>query len=132
MRIAPLRLDADGVHRLTVHLHPADLGAVRVVAEIRNGDISVRLTGATEAGTEALRAGLGDLRKELQDSGFGNLSLDLRQDSPQQDQARQQFEAAGGYTRRGGDSPGRDAELPTEPAPVHTRRVTPGRLDTHA
>jgi hypothetical protein len=68
----------------------------------------------------------------LQDSGFGNCSLDLRQGSPQQDQARQQFEAAGGFARRGGDNAGRDAERPVEPAPVTTRRVTPGRLDIHA
>ncbi len=131
MRIAPLRLDADGVHRLTVQLHPVDLGPVQVIAEIRNGDISVQLTGGTEAGTDALRQGLDDLRRELQESGFGNCSLDLRQGS-QQDQARQQFGAAGGFGRRGGDGGGRETELPAEPAPVTTRRVTPGRFDTHA
>jgi flagellar hook-length control protein FliK len=103
MRIVPLRLDADGVHRLTVHLHPADLGPVQVVAEVRNGDISVQLAGATEAGREALRNSLGDLKRELQQSGFGNCSLDLRQGSPQQEQARQQF----GFLDNGRDT-GRD------------------------
>ncbi|WP_344820618.1 flagellar hook-length control protein FliK, partial [Actinoplanes cyaneus] len=132
MRIAPLRLDADGVHRLTVNLHPVDLGPVQVVAEIRNGDITVQLTGGTEAGTDALRQGLDDLRRELQESGFGNCSLDLRQGSGQQDQARQPFGAAGGGRRGGGDNAGREDGLPAEPAPVTTRRVSPGRFDTHA
>ena len=95
MRIAPLRLDADGVHRLTVNLHPADLGPVQVVAEIRNGDINVQLTGSTDAGTEAIRNALDDLRRELEDSGFGNTTLDLRQGNAQQEQARQQFASAG-------------------------------------
>jgi hypothetical protein len=82
MHIAPLRLDADGVHRLTVHLHPADLGQVSVIAEIRNGAIQVHLAGGTDAGREALRAALPDLRRDLQDAGFSSCELDLRQDAP--------------------------------------------------
>ena len=65
MRIVPLRLDADGVHRLTVNLHPADLGPVQVVAEIRNGDINLQLAGTTDAGNAALRDSLADLKREL-------------------------------------------------------------------
>jgi flagellar hook-length control protein FliK len=130
-RIVPLRLDADGVHRLTVNLHPADLGPVQVVAEIRNGDISVQLTGGTDAGTEALRQGLDDLRRELENSGFGNCSLDLRQGNAQQ-QGRQQFAEALG--RRTGDGNRGGPDVGAEPAPAATRRVDPGagRLDIHA
>jgi flagellar hook-length control protein FliK len=91
MRIAPLRLDADGVHRLTVNLHPADLGPVQVIAEIRNGEINVQLSGSTDAGNDALRDALADLKRDLEDSGFANCTLDLRQGSAQQqEQARQQ------------------------------------------
>src|SRR5437762_7810071 len=79
MHIVPLRLDGDGVHRLTVHLHPADLGPVSVVAEIRHGDVAVQLSGATESGHQALREALPQLRQELTDAGFGNCTLDLRQ-----------------------------------------------------
>jgi flagellar hook-length control protein FliK len=131
MRIAPLRLDADGVHRLTVHLHPVDLGPVQVVAEIRNGDISLQLTGSTDAGTDALRDSLGDLRRELEDSGFGNCTLDLRQGTAQQEQARQQF-AAAGWAGRGGTGSAR-ADTPTaEPATTVRRTPGSGRLDIHA
>jgi flagellar hook-length control protein FliK len=134
MRIAPLRLDADGVHRLTVQLHPVDLGPVQVVAEIRNGDINVQLISGTDAGNDAIRDALGDLRRELQDSGFGNCTLDLRQGSAQQEQARQQFGSAGypGGGRRDTGSPGSAAPA-TEPVPA-LRPAAPGsgRLDVHA
>jgi flagellar hook-length control protein FliK len=82
MHIVPLRRDADGVHRLTVHLHPVDLGPVSVVAEIRNGNVSVQLSGGTESGRQALHAALPQLHQELIDAGFTNCSLDLRQDAP--------------------------------------------------
>jgi flagellar hook-length control protein FliK len=131
MRIAPLRLDADGVHRLTVQLHPVDLGPVQVVAEIRNGDINVQLTGSTDAGSDALRNALGDLRRELESSGFANCTLDLRQGTAQQEQARQQFAAAGWANRRDADPSG--AGTPTvEPATTVRRSPGSGRLDIHA
>jgi flagellar hook-length control protein FliK len=129
--IAPLRLDADGVHRLTVNLHPADLGPVQVVAEIRNGEISVQLSGSTDAGTDALRNALGDLKRELEESGFANCSLDLRQGSSQQDQARQQP----GFGENGRGNPSRgNAPATVEPAPVPVTRHTTGtsRLDIRA
>jgi flagellar hook-length control protein FliK len=125
MRIAPLRLDADGVHRLTVNLHPADLGPVQVVAEIRGGEINVQLSGATDAGNDALRNAIDDLRRELQDAGFANCSLDLRQGNAQQDQARQQFSFMS--SARGGAP-----AVPAAPDPVPTRTTDTGRLDVEA
>jgi flagellar hook-length control protein FliK len=123
MRIGPLRLEADGVHRLTVNLHPADLGPVQVVAEIRNGDVSLQLSGSTDAGTAALRDSLDDLRRELTDAGFGNCELDLRQGSgdARQEQPRQHF------------SPSRPQM--TTPAPTVAPAAVPekpGRLDVRA
>jgi flagellar hook-length control protein FliK len=132
MRIAPLRLDADGVHRLTVNLHPADLGPVQVVAEIRNGDISVQLTGTTDEGTAAMRDALADLRRELEDSGFGNCSLDLRQGTAQQEQARQQFAAAGNGAGRGDTAAAPAAPAPAESGPASGRAPGSSRLDVRA
>jgi flagellar hook-length control protein FliK len=83
MHLVPLRLDADGIHRLTVHLHPADLGMVSLVAEIRDGAVHLHLAGANEAAREALREALPDLRRELQQGGFTRCSLDLGQGTPQ-------------------------------------------------
>jgi flagellar hook-length control protein FliK len=132
MRIAPLRLDADGIHRLTVQLHPVDLGPVQVVAEIRNGDINVQLTSATDAATDAIRNAINDLRRDLQDAGFGNTTLDLRQGNAQQEQGRQQFNAPGG-SGNGGRETGSGPQPQNEPAPA-VRRPAPGsgRLDIQA
>lgn len=82
LHVTPLRRAPNGVHRMTVHLHPAELGPVSLVAEVRDTGIHLHLSGATEAGREALRAALGDLRRELQQAGFVNCSLDLRQETP--------------------------------------------------
>ncbi|MEU8611874.1 flagellar hook-length control protein FliK [Actinoplanes sp. NPDC048791] len=131
-RIIPLRLDADGVHRLTVNLHPADLGPVQVVAEIRNGEINVQLSSSTDAGHESLRNALDDLRRELQQSGFGNASLDLRQGTGQ-DQARQQFAFMGSNNGTRGGNGGDTAEpapVPAETSPPRTNGNS--RLDIRA
>ena len=129
MRIAPLRLEADGVHRLTVNLHPADLGPVQVVAEIRNGTVNVQLSGATDAGTDALRNAMDDLRRELEQSGFGNTTVDLRQGSGQQEQARQQF-----AFMEGGRVPQGSGPMVAEPAPAAPTETSTedGRLDIKA
>jgi flagellar hook-length control protein FliK len=127
MQIAPLRLTADGVHRLTINLHPADLGPVQVVAEIRGGEISVQLTGSTDAGNDALRNALDDLRRELQDAGFANCSLDLRQGSPQQEQSRPQ--SPGVADNRGSNRTVTPAPV-DEPAPTDT--LGNSRLDIRA
>ena len=53
-----------------------------MVAEIRDGNVAVQLTGGTESGRQALHHALPELRRELLDAGFTNCSLDLRQDAP--------------------------------------------------
>ncbi|WP_369077380.1 flagellar hook-length control protein FliK [Winogradskya consettensis] len=133
-RITPLKLDADGVHRLTVNLHPVDLGPVQVVAEIRNGEVSVQLTSSTDAGHESLRNALDDLRRELEQSGFTGTSVDLRQGSGQE-QARQQFafmnNGGGGGGRTGNGNAGA-TDVPAETTPVPSRPTGNSRLDIEA
>jgi len=75
--LAPLRHDSDGVQRLVVQLHPADLGAVQVVAELRNGRLDLQLNGSTEAGRDALRSALADLRRDLTGAGVERFSVDV-------------------------------------------------------
>jgi hypothetical protein len=105
-----------------------------VVAEIRNGEISVQLSGATDAGNDALRNALDDLRRELDRSGFSSTTLDLRQGAGQQDQARQQFGfMANGRNGAGPDPAGVGVESATEAvAPQPTGPDPDGRLDIKA
>jgi flagellar hook-length control protein FliK len=111
------------VHRLTVNLHPVDLGPVQIVAEIRNGEISMQLSGSTEAGHQSLRDAMDDLRRELQQSGFANCSLDLRQGSGNQASRHQQF--ADVLAGRGRSTGPATVATPETPA----ARITPSRDD---
>ena len=99
---------------------------MQVVAEIRGGQINVQLSGSTDAGNDALRNAMDDLRRELEQSGFANTNLDLRQGPGQQDQARQQFAFMGtGRVPQGAT---------TEPAPAAPTAPSAddGRLDIKA
>jgi flagellar hook-length control protein FliK len=118
--VAPLREQPDGIHRLTVHLHPAELGPVSITAEVRAGQIHLHLAGATDAGREALRAALPDLHRELQQSGFSTSSLDVSHQPPPQQQHQQpaQYESQAG--------PGaREADQPATPRPAPPQRERP-------
>jgi flagellar hook-length control protein FliK len=127
MQIAPLRLEADGIHRLTVNLHPVDLGPVQVIAEIRDGAITVQLSGSTDAGHESLRNAMDDLRRELQQAGFENCSLDLRRGSAGDHGARQQYAAA----RQSGPGVNGSRSSEAQPAPRTGPHIGNGRLDLH-
>ncbi|MEV1288085.1 flagellar hook-length control protein FliK [Micromonospora sp. NPDC049679] len=129
MHVVPLRRDVDGVHRLTVHLHPEELGPVSLLAEIRDNGIHLQLAGATEAGRETLRGALTDLRRELQQAGFTNCSLDLRQDTPQGGHPFRQALAAPAHAEPG-TALAAPAPLPA-PAPASAGDGSGRRLDLH-
>ncbi|WP_344552708.1 flagellar hook-length control protein FliK, partial [Pseudokineococcus marinus] len=74
-RAAALRRLGDGVHRVVVRLQPEGLGAVRVVADVSGGSLSVSLHAATEAGHEALRQALPELRRDMGSTAGGSVSL---------------------------------------------------------
>jgi flagellar hook-length control protein FliK len=58
----------DGTHRLTIKLQPEALGEVRVVLTVRDGDVSVRLSGS-DAAQRALLQGASDLQRLLESVG---------------------------------------------------------------
>jgi flagellar hook-length control protein FliK len=132
--VLPLRAAGDGIHRLTVHLHPADLGPVSVVAEIRGGDIHLHLAGATEAGREALRAALPELRRELQQAGFRDASLDVGLDLQQQPAQDQPARHQAGDQPDHRPAPANAASAPDrEPGPDQTNRIqAPGNRPPRA
>lgn len=56
---------SDGTHTLTLRVSPEDLGPVTVRAQITGGAIRVELVAPSDAGRDALRAILVDLRRDL-------------------------------------------------------------------
>jgi flagellar hook-length control protein FliK len=76
--------DAGAVQRLTVHLHPADLGAVQVIATMDDGTVSLQLLAGSSATREALRASLGVLRSDLAAAGLDGTRLDVSDQPPSQ------------------------------------------------
>ncbi len=64
----------DGTHRLTIKLQPEALGEVRVVLTVRDGDVSVRLSGS-DAAQRALLQGAHDLQRLLENVGARTASV---------------------------------------------------------
>jgi flagellar hook-length control protein FliK len=86
--------EAGTVQRLTLHLHPADLGAVQVVATMDDGTVSLQLLAGNPATREALRASLGVLRSDLAAAGLDGTRLDVSDQPPSQQGAPQQQSGA--------------------------------------
>lgn len=76
-----------GEHVMTVHVTPDALGPVTVRAHVGGEGVRVELFAPTDAGRDAIRAILPDLRRDLTGSGLtGTLDLSSQsQPSPQQD-----------------------------------------------
>ncbi|HSE10497.1 MAG TPA: flagellar hook-length control protein FliK [Nocardioidaceae bacterium] len=68
----------DGTHRLTLRLHPADLGEVKVVLSAKDGNVEVTVSGGPEA-CEALREGSPRLRALLELAGAGSTTVVVRE-----------------------------------------------------
>jgi flagellar hook-length control protein FliK len=77
------------VQRLTLHLHPADLGAVQVVATMDDGTVSLQLMAGNATTRDALRASLPSLRNDLAAAGLDGTHLDVSDQPPSQHGAAQ-------------------------------------------
>lgn len=88
---------ADGSHRLSLQLHPEELGAVQLEVAIRDGQLHVRAVAETEAARTALEQNLPELRSDLRDAGVRAGSLEVGPDASGRDRS---------------DAPTRDARTP--------------------
>jgi flagellar hook-length control protein FliK len=77
-QVARLVSRGDGMHRLTLRLHPADLGEVKVVLTVRDNVVDVTLS-AGAAAREALRDGSPQLRALLELAGATTGQLVVRE-----------------------------------------------------
>lgn len=130
--ITPLRQAPNGAYRLTLQLHPEDLGPVQLHVELRDDHVSLVMEADTESAQEILRNSLPELRNELEAGGLRAEDLDvgLRQNTERDEQS-----FTSGSTRRfsltdaeeGSDT---DVVLPTQTTTI--RSTAPGEpLDVH-
>lgn len=75
--IVPLRVRGDGTYDLTLELHPAELGAVRVRAVFENGTIQLHLQADNLATRNLLQDSLGGLRQALDNVGLNSGQLSV-------------------------------------------------------
>jgi flagellar hook-length control protein FliK len=118
--VAAARGSDGSVQRLTLHLHPADLGAVQVVATLDDGTVSLQLLAGNPSTRDALRASLGVLRHDLAAAGLDGTRLDVSDQPPSQQGMTQQ--------QPGGRSAGssRSFEGPRAAGPAMAGRSDPG------
>jgi len=80
--VAALARAGNGVHQITVHLRPAELGAVQVVASFGDAGTTVQLRAGTDATREVLRAALADLGTDLAAAGVQGASVEVSDQPP--------------------------------------------------
>jgi flagellar hook-length control protein FliK len=75
--VGDLRHEPDGTYRLTLHLHPGDLGPVHVEVELRGAEIALRVVTQNESARQALQGSVSELRSELEAGGLTATSVDI-------------------------------------------------------
>jgi flagellar hook-length control protein FliK len=116
--VTPLLHGPDGDYRVSVRLHPHELGAVQVDVQLQDGRVHLRLQAETETGLETLRESLPALRRELEAAGVSAGSLDLSAwgeqqqgtPTPRRDPAAPAFSLDGAIEPEPIDSPTPDAD----------------------
>jgi flagellar hook-length control protein FliK len=128
----------EGTHRITVEVAPESLGPVRLEVTLREGEVQVVLTGSSDAGRDALRAALPDLRRAVEEAGITAGSLEVSaerftgQDRPGPERFAGAFQHHQQQHAGGRTGPEPDPAAPAEPTvPAARGRTAPGALDLH-
>ncbi len=87
--VEPLRHRADGSYDMTIELHPAELGAVRVRAVLENGSIQLHIHAERAATQDMLQNSLATLRTALNDAGLNTSHLSVSAHANWQSQTSQ-------------------------------------------
>ncbi|KQQ95541.1 hypothetical protein ASF62_03220 [Leifsonia sp. Leaf325] len=125
-----------GQHVLSIDIAPEALGPVTVRAHLGVDGLRIELFAPTDAGRDAIRGIIGDLRRDLATTGLG-ASLDLSSRDPrdsgaQQNAAREQGE--GGEGRMPGDGADRGSSQQRRPVivPASVQTTAPSGITTHS
>jgi flagellar hook-length control protein FliK len=112
-----------GTHVLSVPINPEQLGPVRVVARIEGDHVRIELHGATDQIRDALRDSMGQLRRDLADSGL-RAELELGTGSGGRSDPR---ESADGVARSSSGPDSSDADG----SGISTGSTNGGRMSAH-
>ena len=111
--------DRDGTHSMSIELHPADLGRVRIDLEMRHGVAHVVLSAEHATADAILRRAMPQLRESLQESGVRAGRLDIGSDLPPNGSWSGGATSANDANTRGGDRRTRLIEVdPHRPGPT--------------
>lgn len=122
-----VRRMSDGSHRLSLQLHPEELGAVQLEVAVRDGQLHLRAVAETDSTRRLLAASIPELREQLTDAGVTAGSLEVGAESAD-DHRRADTEA--GDRPAPGSSPTTPTDHASDPAsPASDRPIEPGRLD---
>ena len=131
----------EGIHRITLNLHPETLGDVRVTLVVRGGELKISIHAANEAGRimadsiPELRRLLGsagaDAIVAVRDSGAGGATLNTAdQGSNRSELDRSGYDAhQQGRDTHGRDARTRDGHIATDGSNSGARGTPPGPLD---
>jgi flagellar hook-length control protein FliK len=98
----------DGVHVMTVRLHPDDLGPVRIVARLTGNDVHLHVTTSTVAAAAAVTEATPRLHEALAGGGLTATGLDVDHESDLLGQQfGQQFGHSGNASADGRDGSAR-------------------------
>jgi flagellar hook-length control protein FliK len=98
--IATLAVGPNGERTLSVNVAPEALGPITVKAVLGGEGIRMELSAPTDAGREALRTMLPELRRELAAAGSGTITLSTGSDSPASTGGHSGSSGAGGGDAR--------------------------------
>jgi hypothetical protein len=90
--------EGEGIYRVEVALHPADLGAVRAVVSLRGADLQVLLTPQTRQGHDLLARDADALRTALSRNGLA-VNVTVRDPSGRGSEGRRDPDATVARTR---------------------------------
>lgn len=110
--VEPLRHRADGSYDITLELHPAELGAVRVRAVLENGTIQLHIQAERATTQDMLQNSLANLRTALDDAGLNTGQLSVGSHANWQGQTSQSDQQQASINNQGAASPNdhRDVE----------------------
>ena len=119
-----VRRMADGSHRLSLQLHPEELGVVQLEVAVRDGQLHLRAATELDSTRRLLNASLPELREQLTDAGVTAGSLEVGAETAGGDRSAR--DGAPATVRSGFDGPtGTDGPIVSDP----TTLTAPGRLD---